>query len=197
MDNGSERVAAEAPAQSRRGLSLSAILAILGLIAFVAVAALFGIALIDKNRTQPTSGKAPDFSLSTFDGKTVSLSDLRGKVVVINFWASWCAPCRDEAPDLQRTWERYQERGVVFLGIAYTDTERNALAFVKQSGATYPNGLDIGTRISARYRIQGVPETFIIDRDGNVVEFVMAPLTEVELSASLERALAQGGTASR
>jgi cytochrome c biogenesis protein CcmG/thiol:disulfide interchange protein DsbE len=193
MGDSSELVESEAPAPSRRGLGLPAIL---GLIGFVAVAALFGIALIDKNRTQPTRGTAPDFSLTTFDGQTVNLSDLRGKVVVINFWASWCIPCRDEAPDLQRTWERYQERGVVFLGIAYTDTERNALAFIQQAGTTYPNGLDIRTRISARYHIQGVPETFIIDREGNVVEFVMAPLTEAELSARLDRVLAPGGTAS-
>ncbi len=189
MDNLSELIEDQAPAPSRRGLGL---LAILGLIVFVVVAAFFGIALADKNRSQPTSGNAPDFSLSTFDGQTVRLSALRGKVVMINFWASWCGPCRDEAPELQRTWERYKDRGVVFLGIAYTDTERNAQAFLKEYGTTYPNGLDLGTRISAQYHIQGVPETFIIDRDGNVVEFVMAPLTELALSAKLDRALAQG-----
>jgi cytochrome c biogenesis protein CcmG/thiol:disulfide interchange protein DsbE len=194
MDNVSELIEDEAPSQSRRGLGL---LAILGLIISAIVMGFFGVVLADKNQTQPTSGKAPDFSLTTFDGKTVSLPDLRGKVVMINFWASWCAPCRDEAPDLQRTWQRYKDRGVVFLGIAYTDTERNALAFIQESGATYLNGLDLGTRISARYHIQGVPETFIIDRDGNIVEFVMAPLTEAALSAKLDRALARGGTASQ
>ena len=189
MDNVSEIIEDQAPAPSRRGLGL---LAILGLIVFVVVAAFFGIALADKNRSQPTSGSAPDFSLTTFDGQTVRLSDLRGKVVMINFWASWCGPCRDEAPELQRTWERYKDRGVVFLGIAYTDTERNAQAFLKEYGTTYPNGLDLGTRISAQYHIQGVPETFIVDRDGNIVEFVMLPLTEPALSAKLDRALAQG-----
>ena len=189
MDNVSEIIEDQAPAPSRRGLGL---LAILGLIVFVVVAAFFGIALADKNRSQPTSGNAPDFSLTTFDGQTVRLSALRGKVVMINFWASWCGPCRDEAPELQRTWERYKDRGVVFLGIAYTDTERNAQAFLKEYGTTYPNGLDLGTRISAQYHIQGVPETFIIDRDGNIVEFVMLPLTELALSTKLDRALAQG-----
>jgi cytochrome c biogenesis protein CcmG/thiol:disulfide interchange protein DsbE len=194
MDKGSELIEDEAPVQARRGLGLPAIL---GLIVFVVVAAFFGVALADKSRTQPTSGSAPDFSLTTFAGQTVRLSDLRGKVVMINFWASWCGPCRDEAPDLQRTWERYKDRGVVFLGIAYTDTERNAQAFIKEYSTTYLNGLDLGTRISAQYHIQGVPETFIIDRDGNVVEFVMAPLTEAVLSAKLDRALARGGVASQ
>jgi cytochrome c biogenesis protein CcmG/thiol:disulfide interchange protein DsbE len=194
MDNLSELIEDQAPAQPRRGLGLPAML---GLIVFVAVAAFFGVALADKNRTQPTSGSAPDFSLTTFDGQAVRLSDLRGKVVMINFWASWCGPCRDEAPELQRTWDRYKDRGVVFLGIAYTDTERNAQAFLKEYGTTYPNGLDLGTRISGQYHIQGVPETFIVDRDGKVVEFVMAPLTELALSAKLDRALAQGRAVSQ
>ena len=111
----------------KRGIGMGGIVLLVGV---VAVAAVFGLALIDRNAGQPTSGPAPDFTLTTLDGQDVRLSDLRGQVVVINFWASWCVPCRDEAPALQAVWERYRDRGVVLLGVAWTDTERNARAFI-------------------------------------------------------------------
>ena len=87
-----------------------------------------------------SSGSAPDFTLNTFEGETIRLSDLRGQVVVINIWASWCVPCRDEAPVLERLWREYRDRGVVFLGVDYADTEREARAFIAEFGLTYPNG---------------------------------------------------------
>lgn len=154
------------------------------------VAAVFGLALARQNKSQPTSGPAPDFNLTTFDGQSFKLSDLRGKVVLINFWASWCDPCKDEAPALEATWQAYKDRGdVVFIGVAYADNGPRSLDFIKKYGITYLNGPDLGTRISAEYNIQGVPESFVIDRKGNVFQFIYAGISKSELSATLDKAL--------
>lgn len=174
----------------RPRIGLGSITLIIGILS---VAAVFGLALARQNKTQPKSGPAPEFSLTTFDGQSFKLSDLKGKVVMINFWASWCGPCKDEAPALQATWEAYKSRGdVVFIGIAYADNGPRSLDFIKHYGITYLNGPDLGTRISENYNIQGVPESFIIDRNGNVAEFIYAGITTSALSASIDRALVKG-----
>ncbi|MCH7663555.1 MAG: TlpA family protein disulfide reductase [Chloroflexi bacterium] len=113
---------------------------------------------------------AAEFTLTTFEGDEYVLSDLRGKVVLINFWASWCIPCEEEAPILEGAWEYYRDRvDVLFLGIAYADTESKSLEFLEKFGVTYPNGPDLGTRISQAYVVKAVPETFIIDQNGILV----------------------------
>ncbi|MFN7210131.1 MAG: TlpA disulfide reductase family protein [Aggregatilineales bacterium] len=176
-------------APSKRGANF---LIVLAAALLASMALIFGLGLRHQQQTQPTEGAAPLFTLKTLHGEEIALESLRGKVVVLNFWASWCGPCRDEAAELEAAWQQYKDKGVVFLGIAYTDTERNAQAYLKEYGITYPNGLDYQTRISALYRIAGVPETFIIDRDGQISEFVMMPLKRSQLSAMIERALAKG-----
>ncbi len=117
--------------------------------------------------------RIPDFSLTFFSGyeyhglPSIRNSDLRGKVVLINFWASWCKPCEQEAPVLEETWEHYRSnKDVVFLGVDYVDTEPAARLFLKKFNNTYPNGPDTGTAISQLFRIKGVPETYILDTDG-------------------------------
>jgi len=160
---------------TRKGLGLGSILLLL---AVAAIALVFGLALARKNQSQPTAGPAPDFTLTTLDGGQINLASLKGRVVVVNFWASWCGPCREEAPVLERVWQQYKNKDVVIVGVAYTDTEKNAKAYLQQFGNTYPNGLDIGTKISEMYNIQGVPETFIIDRNGNVSRFFKVPFVE-------------------
>jgi len=101
-------------------------------------------------------------------------------VIVVNFWASWCKPCEQEAFELEEAWQFYKPRGdVVFLGVDYVDTEPEAKAFIQQFGLTYPNGPDLRTRISQMFRIQGVPETYIIDREGRLAFVKKGPFLSV------------------
>ncbi len=113
-------------------------------------------------------------------------------MIVVNFWASWCGPCRSEAPALQQVWEAYQDRGdVVLLGVDYVDNTEDALGYIREFGITYPNGPDLGTRISDAYHIQGVPETFVVGKDGNVFQFIYAGVTARDLASIIDRALAE------
>jgi len=147
-----------------------------------------GLALVTSFKTQPDSGPAPDFTLNTFDGQTVRLADYRGKVVVVNFWASWCAPCTEEAPALEATYEAYKDKDVVFVGIAWVDADEKSRAFIKQYGITYLNGPDLRTEIADAYHIKGVPETYVVSPAGKVTFFAPRELSQLELSAQIERA---------
>lgn len=135
----------------------------------LAAAVVIGMALMRNTRGPLESGRAPDFEVTTFAGQNLRLNGLRGQVVVLNFWASWCLPCRDEAPVLEAIWQQYGERGVVVLGIAWSDIESDSRTFVSEFALTYPNAPDLGTKIGDDYLITAVPETYIIDRDGNIV----------------------------
>lgn len=155
----------------------------------VLAGALFAVALARQNQTQPVGGPAHDFALTSFvEGEgTTTLGELKGKVVLINFWASWCAPCRAEAPELQATWEHYEDRGdVVFMGVAYADNGPRSIEFIEEFDITYLNGPDLGTRISEMYHIQGVPETFIVDKDGNIAHFIYAGVNETQLRQMID-----------
>ncbi len=137
------------------------------------------------------AGPAPDFSLTTFGGETLTLSDLRGQVVIINFWASWCPPCRDEAPYLEATWRKYRDQGVIFIGVDYVDAEPNALAYIEEFDITYPNGPDIGQKIAEAYRIKGVPETFYVDKTGQLRGVQIGPLFPPTLDNKIVELLAE------
>jgi len=160
--------------------------------AFVlALLGLLGWGLVRVQAGPRAAGPAPDFTLNTFQGQEITLRDLRGQVVVINFWASWCPPCREEAAYLESTWREYQDRGVVFIGVDYVDTDREALAYIAEFDITYPNGPDLGTRISQAYRIQGVPETYFVAKDGTLRGVKIGPLAAPELEERLEPLLAE------
>ena len=119
--------------------------------------------------TSSTGGEAaPDFEVETFDGETLKLSDLNGKVVVLNFWASWCPPCRWEMPFFETMWQEYRDQGVVFVGIAMSDTLENVKAFAEEAGVTYPVALDTTTEIARDYEVLSLPTTYFIGRDGNI-----------------------------
>jgi len=133
--------------------------------------------LIQTNESeQRASGEAPPFTFTTFEGETISLTDLKGQGVVLNFWASWCDPCRDEAALLEATWRREQGNGIVFLGLDYLDQEPAAKAYLAEFDITYPNGPDLQSAAARRYGIKGVPETFFIDGEGNIQEIVIGPI---------------------
>lgn len=118
----------------------------------------------------------PPITLNTFDGQVISTADMAGKVIVINFWASWCQPCESEAAELEEAWLGYRDAGdVVFLGVDYVDTEPEALAYLAKFNITYPNGPDLRTAISQMFRIKGVPETYIIDREGRLAYAKIGP----------------------
>lgn len=132
--------------------------------------------------------RAPEFTLTTFDGKTYTTENLAGKVVVLNFWASWCKPCEQEADELEEAWRYYQPRGdVLFLGVAWTDTDKKSLEYMQKFGITYPNGPDLGTRLAQRYRITGVPETYVIDQNGILASVKLFPYASVqEIKAAID-----------
>ena len=129
---------------------------------------------------------APDFTLTGYDGNTYRLSDLRGKVIVINFWASSCVPCRTESPRLEAVWSLFKSSPVVFLGVDAKDTPEAAQAFLRDTGVVYPTGPDNG--IVSAYGIQGLPTTIVVDRNGNVANRTLASI-EVDTLQALVQSL--------
>lgn len=156
-----------------------------------AILALLGWGLVKNAMGQVSSGKAPDFTLTGFDGREVTLSQLEGQVVIINFWASWCPPCREEAAYLEQTWRKYKDKGVVFIGVDYADTEKEARAYINEFDITYINGPDVGTRISQAYNIKGVPETFYVDKSGKLQGLNIGPLASPALDNKIDELLAE------
>lgn len=136
---------------------------------------------------------APDFTLPSLDGSgDVTLSSFRGKVVVLNFWASWCLPCRDEAPLLESAWQRWRDEGVVVLGIDAQDFKADAKKFVAKYEQTYPNTHDGSGKTLGHYGITGFPETWFVDREGRLVgERIQGPVTAEALDRNIRLALGE------
>ncbi|MEY4764712.1 MAG: hypothetical protein RI907_1385 [Pseudomonadota bacterium] len=111
---------------------------------------------------------APDFTLRSAQGTNLRLQELRGKVVLVNFWATWCGPCRQEMPHLNRLHEKYGKSGFVLLGINVDDDPRKALSVAEELGIRFPVLLDTDKKVSEAYGLQAMPSTFLVDRDGKL-----------------------------
>ena len=136
---------------------------------------------------------APPFSLPRIDADgAVDLGDLSGQVVVVNFWASWCLPCREEHDALAAAWGRYRERGVVLLGVSFEDTRDAALAFRDELGGDWPLAADPDSRTAIAYGVFGVPETFVIAPDGSIAAKSTGAVTYEWLTDEIESALQAG-----
>ena len=134
---------------------------------------------------------APDFNLILFDGNEFTLSDYYGSPIVLNFWASWCQPCRVEAPTLGKVYKEFQDQSVEFIGVDVWDNIGDAEIFLQQEGHNYPNGFDAEGVIAIDYGVRGIPEKYFIDRHGVLVKKLSGPLTEATLRRSLNELLSR------
>jgi cytochrome c biogenesis protein CcmG/thiol:disulfide interchange protein DsbE len=129
----------------------------------------FGFTRDARYITSPLLAKeAAPFTVTLFDGRKVRLNELRGKAVFVNFWASWCLPCREEARELEAAWQKVKDKNMVFLGVAVQDTDQNSREFLKEFNITYPNGKDEAGKIAVDYGTWGIPESFFIDPEGRI-----------------------------
>lgn len=147
--------------------------------------------MIDSDSVAKLDEHAPDFEIALFDGEVIRLSDLEGSVVVLNFWASWCPPCRWEMPSFEHMSKEYKDKGVIFLGVAISDYSPDARAFADKTGVTYPIGLDESGEIARSYRPTSMPTTFFIDREGVVSRKLVSVANEAVLRVFLDGQLNQ------
>ncbi|BDP44687.1 thiol:disulfide interchange protein (plasmid) [Deinococcus aetherius] len=164
-----------------------------------ALAGVLGAALLNPARNTPDGGPlidkpAPAFTLESLDGTKVSLAALNGRPVVVNFWASWCTPCREEAPLLRELSERQTGgTGLAVLGILFQETrEQNARDFIREFALAYPSLRDPGINTGINYGVSGIPETFFIDREGVIRDKASGGLTRERLNAGLDKIGVEG-----
>lgn len=135
-----------------------------------------------------SSAQFPQFEVTTLDGEKLALYDLRGSVVMIDFWSSWCAPCRAEAPILAEAYRRWRDRGVEFVGISIWDSESAVQSFIESRGIEFPIAFDDGT-LTVEFGVKGIPEKFILNREGEVVRKIIGPNTTRTLDDVLSQLL--------
>lgn len=167
--------------RARRWLLPLAALPVLAVLAY-------GFVVDPRDIPSPLVGRpAAPFALTTFEGEPLALEALRGKVVVVNFWASWCTPaCYDEAPVLERAWRDYRDRGLVIVGVGMQDTPEAAQAFIRRFGLTFPNAPDAGGKVAVEYGVYGVPETFVVDRAGTIRAKHVGAVTDAVIRGQVE-----------
>lgn len=170
------------------------VLLIVGTLFLLGLVAIMAVNMISVGSTDLQNQNATDFNLVLFDQydqDRLTLSELRGQVVVINFWASWCVECYKEAALLEEAWQDYKDQDVMFIGVDYLDTQKEALAYIAKYGVTYPNGPDLGSKISEAYAITGVPETFFINKDGTIAHIQIGSIEKPALYGLLDKLVAE------
>lgn len=161
---------------------------------FVLMLSLVGYALYqsvaaDEGNRPELGNPAPSFQLKTLEGQEVSLDDYKGKVIMLNFWGSWCQPCREEMPALEAVYKKYKDQGFVVLGINIAETEFTAHAFAKQMGTTFPILMDQERDVVKLYDVVPIPSSFFIDRQGILKQRIEAPLTVEQLDSYVQSLL--------
>lgn len=151
---------------------------LLPVLALVA-AAWIGVQWLTRAAEHPAlvQGAAPLLTLATFDGSAIDLAALRGQGIVVNFWASWCEPCRVEAPLFEAAWRAERGNGIVFIGVNRQDTRAAAQTFLDEFAVSYPNGADDNNTWSRAFGIIGLPTTYFIDAEGKIQGVVAGPIT--------------------
>ena len=140
----------------------------------------------DLGQVAVTAPSGTDFRLTTLAGDQLRLSDLRGGMVMVDFWSSWCPPCIQEGPVLARAYEEWRQRGVEFFGIAIWDEEAPVREFIATHGAAYPNAIDATGATAIEFGVRGLPEKFFVDRDGRIVDKYIGPMTPAALDEILQ-----------
>lgn len=163
-------------------------IAILGVLLVALVFAIY--TSLDKDPNAVKIGrKAPNFSLEQLNGSPIALADLKGKGVVLNFWGSWCDPCKAEMPELQKQHEAYKDKGLVIIGVNIGESPITVQPFVKQYGINFPIMLDRASEITKLYRIGPIPTTFFIDKDGEVKEIFIGQMNEQIMTEKVAKIL--------
>jgi len=148
-----------------------------------------GDAAVDKDPPAPRLGRlAPDFSITEVDKSISKLSDYRGKTVVLNFWASWCGPCKLEAPDLETFHKEYKDQGVVVLAVGWRDTPSALSKFASDRGLTFKILADVGEGVGNKYGLTGIPTTFFIDKTGVIREMQIGAMNKAIMVSKLAKA---------
>ena len=168
---------------------------VVGAVAVIVVLLATGLGRDPSVIASPLVGRtAPNFTLPQLDGPPVTLSKLRGQIVVINFWASWCAECKVEQTALVQTWRQFQDSGVVVIGVDFEDDTGAARSYVSTAGMTYPVVEDANSSTALAYGLRGVPETFVVNQSGRIVDHVIGPVGEATLAGEINSMLLAGAT---
>jgi len=173
---------------SRRTRLLAGVVAA---VAVIVVLLMTGLGRDPSVFASPLVGRAaPNFTLPQLDGPPVTLARLRGQVVVLNFWASWCTECQVEQAALDQTWQQFQDSGVVVIGVNFQDTADAARSYVRTDRVAYPVVEDAGSKTALAYGLRGVPETFVVNRSGRIVKHVIGPVDAAALASEINSMLA-------